>query len=61
MVEARWQLANAQVDDDQRHSTSLLVPLLEHLLEEMKTLKLLCECLRSFVPFVSLLLRTSSH
>ena len=36
MVAARWQLVNAEVDDDQRHSTLLLVPLLGRLLEEMK-------------------------
>ena len=35
-VAARWQLANAEVDDDQRHSTLLLQPLLERLLEELK-------------------------
>ena len=35
VVAARWQLANAEVDDDQRHSTLLLLgPLfLGHLLE----------------------------
>ena len=35
VVAARWQLANAKVDDDQRHSTLLLLgPLfLERLLE----------------------------
>ena len=36
MVAARWQLANAEVDDDQRHSTLLLVPLLGRLLEGRK-------------------------
>ena len=37
MVAAHWQLVNAEVDDDQHHSTLLLVPLLGHLLlEEMK-------------------------
>ena len=35
-VAARWQLANAKVDDDQRHSTLLLQPLLERLLEELE-------------------------
>ena len=33
LVEARWQLANAEVDDDQRHSTLLLGLLLGRLLE----------------------------
>ena len=28
VVAAHWQLANAEVDDDQRYSTLLLVPLL---------------------------------
>ena len=32
-VAARWQLANAEVDDDQRHSTLLLDLLLGRLLE----------------------------
>ena len=36
LVAAQWQLVNAEVDDDQNHSTLLLVPLLGHLLEEMK-------------------------
>ena len=36
-VKSRWQLVNARVDDDQRHSTLLLGPLLERLLEELKT------------------------
>ena len=35
-VAARWQLANAKVDDDQRHSTLLLHSLLERLLEELE-------------------------
>ena len=33
LVAAHWQLANAEVDDDQRHSTPLLGLLLERLLE----------------------------
>ena len=37
LVAARWQLANAEVDDDQRHSTLLLGPLLGRLLEEPNT------------------------
>ena len=36
-VESHWQLVNAEVDDDQRHSTLLLEPLLGHLLEEQDT------------------------
>ena len=38
LVVSRWQLGNAEVDDDQRHSTLLLVPLLLGRLldEEMK-------------------------
>ena len=32
-VAARWQLVNAEVDDDQRHSTLLLGLLLGRLLE----------------------------
>ena len=51
VVAARWQLANADVDDDQRHSTLLLVPLLlGRLLEELE----------NFVPFLRLLFCTSS-
>ena len=35
LVVSRWQLGNAEVDDDQRHSTLLLLPLLlGHLLDE---------------------------
>ena len=37
LVATHRQLANAEVDDDQRHSTLLLVPLLGRLLEELKT------------------------
>ena len=33
LVAAHWQLANAEVDDDQRHSTLLLGLLLGRLLE----------------------------
>ena len=33
MVSTRWQLVNAEVDDDQRHSTLLLGLLLGRLLE----------------------------
>ena len=33
-VAARWQLANAKVDDDRRHSTLLLDTPLGRLLEE---------------------------
>ena len=41
MVAAHRQLANAEVDDDQRHSTLVLVPLLGRLLEEIRAWKLL--------------------
>ena len=42
VVAARWQLANANVDDDQRHSTLFLVPLLlGRLLEEMRPWEIL--------------------
>ena len=38
LVESRWQLANAEVDDDQRHSTLLLGSLLlGRLLEGLDT------------------------
>ena len=36
-VKSRWQLVNAKVDDDQRHSTLLLEPLLGCLLKEIDT------------------------
>ena len=32
MVASHWQLVNADVDDDQRHSTLLLDPLLRRLI-----------------------------
>ena len=38
LVKSRWQLANAEVDDDQRHSTLLLGSLLlGRLLEGLDT------------------------
>ena len=40
MVASRWQLVNADVDDDQRHSTLLLDSPLGRLLEEKKDLEL---------------------
>ena len=46
MVAARWQLANAEVDDDQRHSTLLLYHLLGRLLEDIKDRELLSCFLR---------------
>ena len=36
-VESHWQLVNAEVDDDQRHSTLLLGALLGRLLEGQDT------------------------
>ena len=36
-VKSHWQLVNAKVDDDQRHSTLLLGTLLGRLLEEIDT------------------------
>ena len=66
MVTTRWQLANAEVDDDQRHSTLLLGLLLGRLLEvalfldvSLKSLRTLCRFLGCCfaLPLFDILLR----
>ena len=56
MVEARRQLANAEVDDDWHHSTLLLLPPLGRLLEEIKAWELCSQGCCLALPLIDFLL-----